>query len=133
MLPVQKKWMTIVGWILTALIGLGLTFSAVMKLTFPPELDREWIAKLGLPRELATPIGVLEIACVAIFLLPRTAVLGAVLLTGYLGGAILTHVRIGDAFISPVIAGVLVWLALYLRDPRVRAMLPLRSAVKPGA
>ena len=129
----QKRWMTVAGWILTGLIGAGLTFSAVMKFTFPPELDREWIAKLGLSPALATPIGMLEIACVSVFLIPRTAVLGAVLLTGYLGGAILTHVRIGDAFITPVIAGVLVWLALYLRDPRVRALLPLRTNEKPGA
>ncbi len=127
MLTVQKRWMTIAGWILTGLIGLGLTFSAVMKFQYPPEMAEQWVGRLGFSESLARPIGILELACVAFFMVPRTAVLGAVLLTGYLGGAIVTHVRIGDDFVSPVIGGVLVWLALFLRDPRVRALLPIRT------
>jgi Mn2+/Fe2+ NRAMP family transporter len=73
-------------------------------------------------------IGILEIACTVIYVIPRTSVLGAILLTGYLGGATATHVRIGDpSFFGPVIFGVLVWLGLWLRDARLRALLPLRS------
>jgi len=72
-------------------------------------------------------LGILELACTIIYAIPRTAVLGAILLTGYLGGAILTHLRIGDPFWNPIIPGVLVWLGLYLRDPRLRALAPLRK------
>jgi hypothetical protein len=71
---------------------------------------------------------VLELFCAAVYVVPRTAVLGAVLLTGYLGGAVATHVRVGDAFIVPLLLGVLVWAGLYLRDERVRALLPLRKS-----
>ena len=83
---------------------------------------------LGFPATVIFGIGLLEIACVLLYAIPRTAVLGAVLLTGYLGGAIAAHVRVGDAFISPLIGGGLVWLGIYLRDARVRALLPLISA-----
>ena len=83
---------------------------------------------LGFPATVISGIGLLEIACVLLYAIPRTAVLGAVLLTGYPGGAIAAHVRVGDAFISPLIGGGLVWLGIYLRDARVRALLPLISA-----
>ena len=68
-----------------------------------------------------------ERACVVVFLIPRTVVLGAILLTGYLGGAVVTHVRIGDSFVPPLMFGVLVWAALYARDARVRGVFPLHS------
>jgi hypothetical protein len=64
----------------------------------------------------------LSVVC---YLIPRTAVLGAVLLTGYLGGAIATHARLGEPFVAPIILGVVVWAGLWLRDPRLRALLPL--------
>jgi hypothetical protein len=73
------------------------------------------------------PIGVTEIACALLLAIPRTSVLGAVLVTGYLGGAVATHVRaMQPAFIAPAILGALAWLGLYLRDPRLRALLPLK-------
>ena len=87
----------------------------------------EQFGKFGYPEGVLIAIGITEVVCVVLYLLPQTAVLGAVMLTGYLGGAIATHVRVHDNFISPVIVGVFVWLALYLRDPRVRALLPLRQ------
>ena len=74
-----------------------------------------------------TGLGILELACMIIFLIPRTAVLGAILLTAYLGGATATHVRIGDPFIFPVVTGMFIWLAMFLRDARIRALIPLRS------
>ena len=130
----QKPILTWIGWGITALLGLGLTFSAVMKFMRPPEMVKEFVERLGYPAETLLAIGITEITCLILFLFPRTAVLGAVLLTGYLGGAIATHVRIHDNFVGPVIGGVLVWVALYLRDPRVRALLPWRSApVEPTA
>jgi hypothetical protein len=74
------------------------------------------------------PLGAIEICCALLYAIPRTAVLGAVLLTGYLGGAIATHVRVGDpSFVTPLVLGMIAWAGLYLRDPRLRALLPLRS------
>lgn len=122
----NPKGLTIVGWVLTALLGLLLTFSTTMKFLRPPEMIEQFEGVLGYPARLAAPIGFVELACVVLFLVPRTAVLGAVLLTGYLGGAVATHVRVGDPFIVPVIVGVVVWLAIFCREPRVRALLPLR-------
>jgi hypothetical protein len=82
----------------------------------------------GYPEKVFLPICILEIACAVVYAIPRTSVLGAILLTGYLGGATATHVRIGDPlFFAPVIFGVLVWAGLFLRDNRLRALLPLRS------
>ena len=97
-----------------------------MKLAGGPQLA-EGFAHLGWPTSLAVPLGVLEIGCVAIYFVPATSVLGAILLTGYLGGAVATHVRLGEPFGVQVLLGVLVWLGLYLRDARLRALLPLRS------
>jgi hypothetical protein len=121
MLATQPKGMTWAGWILTAIVGGMLTFSAVTKFT---GMADEEFTRLGYANNAAMIIGTIEILCALIYLFPKTAVLGAVLLTGYLGGATATHVRIHDPFIGPVIGGVLVWLAVYLRDPRVRAILP---------
>lgn len=121
----QNKIMTWAGWGLTLLVSAALTFSAVMKFQQPPEMIKEVEGKLGVPQDVLLGIGFTELACVLVFLFPRTAMLGAVLLTGYLGGAVATHVRVHDNILSPVIVGVLVWLALFLRDARVRALLPI--------
>jgi hypothetical protein len=72
------------------------------------------------------PIGLLELLCAVLYLVPQTALLGAVLLTGYLGGAVATHLRIGEPFVLPLVLGVLIWAGLWLRDPRLRGLLPLR-------
>jgi hypothetical protein len=121
----QHKWMTIAGWVLTVFIVGMLTFSATMKFRNPPDLVEELVDRLGYPSAATPYIGAAELASALLFLIPQTSVLGAVLLTGYLGGAVATHVRIEDNFAGPLIGGVLVWLALFLREPRVRAMLPL--------
>jgi uncharacterized membrane protein YphA (DoxX/SURF4 family) len=121
----QPKWMTIVGWVLTLFVVAMLTFSATMKFFGPKELADDFVNKMGYPEGTLLYIGVAEIVCTILYLIPRTSVLGAVLLTGYLGGAIATHVRISDIFFGPAIGGVLVWLALFLREPRIRAVLPL--------
>jgi uncharacterized membrane protein YphA (DoxX/SURF4 family) len=122
----QHKALTVSGWVLTVLLALLLTFSASMKLMKNPQAV-EGFAKFGYPAETLVPIGVAEVVCTVLFLIPQTAVLGAVLLTGYLGGAIATHVRASDPFVPVVVIGVLVWVALYLRDARIRALLPFRS------
>lgn len=123
--PASKK-MLWAGRILSVLPTLMLLMSGFMKLTKPPELV-EGFAKLGWNDNLALGLGIVELVSTALYVIPRTSVLGAILLTGYLGGAIATHVRIGDPFIAPVILGVVIWLGLYLRDARLRALIPLRS------
>ena len=123
----QNRVMTVVGWLLTVGVAGMLGFSASMKFRNPPEMAEFFVGKFGYPEATRLPIAVAEVASAVLFLIPQTAVLGAVLLTGYLGGAIATHVRVSDNFIPAVGLGVVVWLALYLRDPRVRALLPWRS------
>ena len=119
------------GRVASALPALMLLASGVMKLLKPAAVV-EGFTHLGWDERLALGLGVVELACTVIYLIPPTAVLGAVLLTGYLGGAIATHVRIGEPYYTQFGLGVLVWLGLYLRDARLRALLPLRSAVPRG-
>jgi hypothetical protein len=118
------------GRIVSALPVLMLLMSAFMKLSSNPEMVQQFVGKFGYPESTILSIAILELACVALYVVPQTSVLGAVLLTGYLGGATATHVRVSDPFIAPVVVGVLVWLGLYLRDERLRALLPIR---KPAA
>jgi hypothetical protein len=122
--PVSKASLWI-GRILSAVPVLMLLFSAGMKFAKPPAV-LEGFAHLGIPEKLAFGLGVLELGCTVIYAIPRTAVLGAILLTGYLGGATLTHLRVVEPFIAPVLLGVAIWGGLYLRDPRLRALIPLR-------
>src|SRR5687768_12600500 len=123
--PDTPKWMRWAGYVISALIVGALLFSAVLKLLKPQELVSEF-TRLELSDDLALGLGILEATCAIIYAIPQTAVLGAILVTGYLGGAILTHVRIDDPFVPPAVMGVLAWLGLYLRDPRLRALIPLR-------
>src|SRR3954463_9672602 len=92
--PVSKKVLWI-GRIMAILPALLFIFSAVMKLLHPPQLDEGFI-HLQLPVSWALPLGILELGCLVVYLIPRTAVIGAILLTGYLGGAMLTHLRVGE-------------------------------------
>lgn len=101
--------------------------SAMLKLMAHPMVI-EGMTHLGLPRALILPLGILEMLCVVVYLIPRTSVLGAILLTGYVGGAILTHLRIGESVGLQIALGVLIWLGLYLREPRLRELLPLRRS-----
>ena len=100
-----------------------------MKLLKPPEIVEATLA-IGIPENVIVPLGVVLIACTVLYIIPRTAVLGAILLTGYLGGAVETHVRLGHGafqILFPAIFGALLWGGLYLRDARVRALIPLRT------
>jgi hypothetical protein len=120
----QRRSMTWLGWILGVLPMLFLLFSATMKFMKPKEVV-EGFTHLGWPEHLALPIGIAEAAAVILYLFPRTAVLGAILVTGYMGGAIATHVRLGEPFYLQAGIGVVAWLGLFLRDPLVRSLLPL--------
>jgi hypothetical protein len=114
------------GRIMSALPVLLLLFSATLKFLKPPSVAQGF-TQLGISENLAQPLAVLEVACTVLYLIPRTSVLGAILLTGYLGGATLTHLRVGQPFYAPVLAGVLVWGGLFLRDPRIKALIPFRQ------
>lgn len=113
------------GYVLSALPSLLLLFSASMKFTHPASLDAGF-EHLGWPVSLALTLGILEAGCVVIYLIPPTAILGAILMTGYLGGAMATHLRIGEPVFMQLALGVLAWGGLFLRDPRLRALIPLR-------
>jgi hypothetical protein len=117
---------------LSAFILLLLAFDTMFKLMQAPEAIKG-TAELGYPAHSVLVIGVLELICVVAYLIPRTAVLGAVLLTGYLGGAIATHVRLGNPLFThvlfPVYVAAFIWGGLYLRDRGLRALLPFRRRV----
>lgn len=118
------------GRVLSGLVVLFLIPDGIVKFIKPAPVV-EAFAHLGWPLSLANALGVLLLVCTAIYAFPRTAFLGAILLTGYLGGAVATHLRAGDPLFShilfPTYLGVLLWLGLYLRDSRLRALVPLRS------
>jgi hypothetical protein len=115
------------GRVVSFLAALPFVPSAAMKLIRHPEVIRG-MAHLQLPESMAVPLGILELSCVLVYAVPQAAVLGAILLTGYIGGAMLTHLRIGEPIFAHVVLGLLVWLGLFLREPRLRALLPLRKA-----
>ena len=117
------------GRILSGIAALFMVFDGVIHvMRIPPVVDA--FAQLGYPVSLALGLGVLELICVAVYVIPRTAVLGAILLTGYLGGAIAAQVRIGSPLLSttlfPVYVAAMLWGGLYLRDDRLRTLIPLR-------
>lgn len=127
--PASKK-MLWTGRVISGLVVLFLLFDSVGKFLKPAPVV-EGTIKLGYPESAILGLGVVLTACTILYAFPLTSILGAILLTGYLGGAVATHVRVGDPLFSqllfPVYVGVLLWLGLYLRDGRLRALIPLRS------
>lgn len=115
----STKTQRITGWILTGLIGLFMIGASGVPKFFDFPGKNEMMAKMGLPLELLPTLGILEIAVTLIYLIPRTSFLGAILMTGYLGGAIITHLRVGDPWFFPLIVGILAWLGLALRQPAI--------------
>jgi hypothetical protein len=121
------RWMMRTGRVVSGFIALFMVMDGALRAAhFAPYV--QGTVQFGYPAHLATPIGVVLLACTLLYAVPRTAVLGAILLTAYLGGATATHVRVEDpSFAFAVVFGVLVWAGLYLREPRLRALLPLRA------
>jgi hypothetical protein len=116
------------GRVVSILVSLSFAFSAVMKLMVSPEVVKG-MSHLGLPDSLIRPLGVIELLCVVVYLVPKTSVLGAILFTGYVGGTIITHLRVGEPVYLNIFLGLLIWLGLYLRRPRLRELLwPTRNA-----
>jgi hypothetical protein len=122
----RSKKVVWAGGIVSGLASLVFAMSAMMKLKGGAGAA-QMFAHLGLSESLILPIAILELASLVIYLLPRTSVLGGILLTGYMGGAILAHLRVGEPPVVQALLGILVWLGLYLRESRLRALLPLRG------
>lgn len=122
------KWkpMAIIGWVLSILPCGLLFFSAYGKFMGGEDLEKGF-AHLGWPTSLAVTLGVIELVATVTYLIPKTAVLGAILLTGYMGGAMATHLRIQEPVFIQFGVGVVVWLGVYLREPRLRALIPFRT------
>jgi len=126
--PVSRKRLW-AGRIMSALPALFLLVDGAMKLV-KPEVVVKSTVELGYAEAVILPLGVVLLTCTILYLIPRTAVLGAILLTGYLGGAVATHVRAGNGpfeILFPVVFGALLWGGLVLRDARLRGLLPLRT------
>src|SRR5437016_8642228 len=129
--PVSKKGLW-AGRIMSGLVVAFLAFDVVLKFVTPaPAPVVETFAHVGWPLSLAPVLGTILLVSTALYVIPKTFVLGAILLTGYLGGAVATHLRAGDPLFShvlfPTYLGVLLWGGLYLREDRLRALIPLRS------
>lgn len=115
-----------VGRVITALVVAFMIFDLIGKLlVIQPVIDAQ--THLGFPVELSMTLGLIEVVCLVLFVIPPTTHIGALLLTAYLGGATAIQVRVGDAFYFPVLMGLLLWLGLLLRDRRLRAFLPSRA------
>lgn len=127
--PVSKK-MLWTGRVVSGFVVLFFLFDGLLKFV-KPAFVVEGTVKLGYPESTILGIGVALVASTILYAIPRTSILGAILLTGYLGGAVATHVRVGDPpfthTLFPVYFGILVWLGIYLRDSRLRALIPFRS------
>jgi hypothetical protein len=124
--PVSKKILW-TGRIISALPVLLLLFSGIMKLMKPVAVVQGF-GRYGYPESQILIIGALEVLCTIVYAIPRTSILGAILLTGYLGGATASNVRVGDpSYFITFTLGVLAWAGLFLRDNRLRALIPLRS------
>ena len=120
----KSRW---AGIIISGIVVLFLLVDGAIKL-IPLDIVVQTSEQLGIPTHLARTLGVLTLVCTILYAVPRTSMLGAVLLTGYLGGAIYTHLRAGSPMLTHtlfgVYLGVLIWGGLYLRDERVRALIP---------
>lgn len=120
--PKGMRW---AGYVFTTLPVLLLLFSASGKFLKPEGMAEN--IELGWTMGQMTSLGIVELACVVLYLIPRTAVFGAILLTAYLGGATAAHARIGEPFFIPIVVGGLIWLGLYLREPRLWPLVPIRK------
>ena len=123
----RNKWLVWAGWLVSLLPVFICLTSARWKLTHSPFYVREW-QRIGWPMTEISGVATLQIVYVVLYLIPQTAVLGAVLLTAYLGGALASYVRIGEFNppLVPLTTCLLAWFGLWLRDERVRALLPIR-------
>ena len=127
----STKLQRIIGWVMTVLLEIMLIgLSGISKfMEFPGK--NEMLDRMGISADLLSRIGVVEIAVAILFLIPRTSFIGAILITAYLGGAIMTHLRVGDPWFFPIILGVFMWVALGLRNPAIFALALGRNPADP--
>lgn len=129
----EGKAYRVAGWILTCLTVLFMLFDSLSKLALNSNVV-EATTRIGYPLPVIRPIGLVLLVCTLLYAIPRTAFLGAILLTGFMGGAIASKVRIEDPLFSSVLFGVyfgvILWAGLYLRDGQLRALIPLRRTVR---
>lgn len=127
----DSKAVSWIGWILTGIIVAFMLFDGAIQL-IAFDFVTEGMKEFGLPSSYARPLGVVTLACTLLYAWPRTSVLGAVLLTGYLGGTIATHMPRPEPFLPHIaialVMGAMTWGGLWLRDPQLRALLPRRRA-----
>lgn len=126
----SSKAMVWTGWVMSGLVIAFMLFDGGIKLV-PLDIVIKTSEQMGIPGSLARPLGVIGLACTVLYAIPRTSVLGAILLTGYMGGAIASHLRLGDPLFTHTLFGVslglLAWGGLYLRDGRLRALIPAQN------
>ena len=125
----SNQWMVWLGRLISIAPVLVVLMSARWKLTSDPWYVREW-ARIGWPMDALPRLGLLQLSFITLYVIPRTSVLGALLMTGYLGGAIATYVRMGEFYppLVPLGTALLAWAGIYLRDERLRALLPFRRS-----
>jgi hypothetical protein len=121
--PRRSLW---AGRVLSALPVLLFLFTATF-VFLKPALAVQGFVHYGYPPDSLFRITIVEVACAIVYAIPQTSVLGAILMTGYLGGATATHVRVGEPFYLPIITGIVVWMGLFLREPGLRTLVPLRK------
>jgi DoxX-like family len=123
-----------IGWVLSVVTILFMLFDSAGKLFLESHVV-EATTKIGYPVDAIRPIGIIALVCTILYAVPRTAILGAVLLTGFYGGAVASKIRIEDPLFSSILFGVyfglIAWAGLYLRDERLRALFPFRRQIKP--
>lgn len=122
-----SKAMLWTGRIMTVLPILVVLFGSITKLMKLAAV-MDGFARAGISASLVVPVGLIELICVVVYAIPRTSVLGAILMTGLLGGAVMTTLRIGDPIYLPIVCGLLAWGGLFFRDERLRELIPLRRA-----
>ena len=124
------RWMLWTGWLLSVAVVAQLLSSAWFRATHHTSAVAEIVTSYGYPESAIVPIVIAECTLVVLYLVPQTSVLAAIVMTGYLGGAIATHLRIGDTARAaiPLVVGILAWGGLYLRDSRIRQLVPFRRS-----
>lgn len=128
-----SKAQRITGWVLTGLLGLFLIGASGIPKFIDWPGKKEMFDHLGITADLSPTLGVIEIAVAILFLIPRTSFVGAILVTGYLGGAVWAHLRVGDPWFFPIIIGVVMWIALGLRQPAIFALAIGKSPWQPNS
>jgi hypothetical protein len=118
------KWQFVTGWVLSGILGVAFLPSAFFKLAQPGAFLDAWTKTY--PAAAARPLGLVELGMFVLYLIPKTRYLGGLILLAYLGGAVATHLHAGDGYFPiPIVVGIIAWLGLYLRDRRLRALVPI--------